>query len=159
LVGLYLNDGTGSKMSYYLRYRARVDSTYCYEGVQGLAGSARLSSVAPDDASELPPYITGGGTYGTEPGNQLVRIRLYAPVGGSISDVELNSRPVDDLTVVLQDDDRPVTTINLELAPGQMVDLTWHMRSGADQPGPVRMSVTPGVEAGTSSSTSVSSCA
>lgn len=156
-VGVYLNDVTGSKMSYFLRYRASVDSTYCSDGVQGLSGLIRLTSTAPEDAASLPRYVTGGGVYGTAPGRQLVFVRLYAPVDGSISDVELNSRPVRGLEVVPQDG-RAVATIVVELGPGDTTDLRWRMKSGPDQTGKVRMSVTPGIAEGDASSTAVSSC-
>ncbi|MBZ5738486.1 DUF4012 domain-containing protein [Nocardioides mangrovi] len=157
-VGVYLNDGTGSKMSYYLRYQVGVDATYCSGGVQGLMGSARLTSTAPKDAASLPHYITGGGRFGTEPGHQQLFVRLYAPVGGSVSAVEINRRPVDDVTAIPQDD-RLVVTVPVELAPGETVDLTWQMRSGAEQTGAVRVSVTPGIAPRDTSSTAPSACA
>lgn len=156
-VGVYLNDTTGSKMSYYLRYRADVDSTYCTGGVQGLSGSAHFDSRAPADAASLPNYITGGGVHGTSRGDQLVSVRLVGPVDGSIDGVQLNSRPVHGLEVVV-DDHRPVVTVVVELGPGEMADLAWQMKTGALQDGPVRVSVTPGIEPKDTSSTVVSSC-
>ncbi|WP_395690760.1 DUF4012 domain-containing protein [Nocardioides sp.] len=157
-VGVYLNDATGSKMSYYLRYGARLDANYCTDEVQALSGSMRLSSTAPPNAARLPRYVTGGGAYGTEPGNQLVLVRLYGPVGGSISDVQLRGRPMEGITVVPQDG-RPVATVPVELSPGDTVDLTWQMQSGAGQVGDAQLTVTPGISPGLSSWSSVSACA
>ena len=158
-VGVFLNDATASKMSYYLRYDAALDATYCTAGVQGLAGTMHLSSTAPKDAADLPTYVTGTGEYGTEQGHELLLIRLYGPVGGAISDVAINSRPVHGFNVVDQDG-RPVGTVVVELGPGEKVDVTWRMKSGPDQTGRSTLSVTPGVEAGRdSSSSAVSACA
>lgn len=157
-VGVYLNDGTGSKMSYYLRYDAAVDATWCSRGVQGLSGSIRLTSQAPEDARNLPFYVTGGGAYGVKPGDQLVNVRIFGPVDGEISDVQLQSRPLRSLQAVV-DDRRPVVTVPIELAPGETTDLEWRMKSGADQTGTTTVSVTPSIVAGQSSSMSVSACA
>ncbi|MCW2853444.1 MAG: hypothetical protein JWM84_3108, partial [Nocardioides sp.] len=76
-VGFYVNDATGAKMSYFLRYDVQVDATYCTDGVQGLAGTAHLTSAAPETADRLPDYITGAGIYGTKPGSQTVLVNLY----------------------------------------------------------------------------------
>lgn len=157
-VGVYLNDGTGSKMSYYLRYDAKVSATWCSGGVQGLSGTLSLTSQAPKDAARLPSYITGGGAFGTDPGNQLVNVRIYGPVEGEISDVQMDSRPIRDISAVLQDD-RLVATIPVELSPGETADLTWRMKSGPDQTGATSVDVTPSVVPGQSSSTVVSACA
>ena len=65
-VGLYLNDNTGSKMSYYLRNKVSVKGNNGTDGSQTLSGTARLASLAPADGS-LPDSITGGGVYGSPP--------------------------------------------------------------------------------------------
>lgn len=155
-VGVYLNDGTGSKMSYFLRFDAHVRTTFCSDGVQGLSGSLRLESTAPPDAASLPAYITGGGVFGTEPGHQLVFVRLYGPVDGSIADLDLNSERVAARVVPLGG--RPVVTVSIDLAPGEVSDLSWTMRSGRDQTGDVDLTVTPGVDAEGKQSRSISAC-
>jgi hypothetical protein len=157
-VGVSFNDTTGAKMSYYLRTDVRVQATSCANDAQTLSGHARLQSVAPADAgTTLPSYVTGAGTYGIPPGDQLVAVRLYAPVGGTIEAVELNDEAVDDVDATLQDE-RPVTTFYLNLEPQQVVDLTWRMTTGAGQTGPVTVSVTPGIEPKADSSTVTSAC-
>jgi hypothetical protein len=157
-VGVYLNDATGGKMSYYLRYSVTVDSTYCSEGIQRLAAHARLLSDAPDDAAKLPDYITGAGRYGTDPGSQLVLVRLYGPVGGEMSNVELNAEPVRDLEFIDQDG-RPVATITVFLTPRNTVDLTWRMKTGAEQTGETRLTVTPSTASRAGSTVVPTTCA
>jgi hypothetical protein len=156
-VGVYLTDATGAKMSYYLRYDVDVDATYCTDGVQGLSAHARLKSDAPRDAASLPPYLTGGGAYGVKPGNQLVFLRLFGPVGGTVSAVALNGKPITGFPSV-DYDGRKVFTAVVQLRPGQTVDLTWRMKSGADQTGDVQVAVTPSVRPGASSSVEQSAC-
>ena len=83
-VDIGLNDGTGSKMSYYLRYNAEVRARSCSTGkAQSLDGTMSLSqSIPPDEAAQLPDSVTGGGLYEIKPGNQLVFVRIYGPYGG-----------------------------------------------------------------------------
>ncbi|MCW2797040.1 DUF4012 domain-containing protein [Nocardioides sp.] len=155
-VGVYLNDATGAKMSYYLRYDVQVDATYCKDAVQGLTGKMRLLSDAPDDAASLPAYITGAGAYGTEPGSQLVLIRLYGPVGGALSGIQFNAKPISTETV--DQDGRPVATVVASLKPHFTVDLTWRMTTGQGQTGNVAVTTTPSVVAGAASSSAASAC-
>ncbi|MBA8801858.1 hypothetical protein FB382_000149 [Nocardioides ginsengisegetis] len=156
-MGIYLNDGTGAKMSYFLRYRARVESTYCQSGVQGLSGHLVLRSAAPLDAASLPDYVTGGGAFGTPRGSQLVDVALYAPVGGDFGSIQLNGEPVASPSVILLGD-RPVAHLAVELAPEESVDVEWRARTGAGQSGDVAVDVTPSVEARQSSFTAASAC-
>lgn len=157
-VGFYLNDGTASKMSYYLRYDVSVDATYCNRDVQGLTGHATLMSDAPEDVASLPDYVTGGyAGYGGEPGSQLVQVFIYGPVGGEVSALALNGRPLRGPDPIL-DRGRPVLNATLMLDPQQKVDLSWRMKSGAGQAGDARLTVTPGVETGSKSSTVRSAC-
>jgi hypothetical protein len=157
-VGVYLNDTTASKMSYFLRTKVRVDSTSCSSDVQVLDGMARLRSVAPADAGEtLPDYVTGGGATGLEPGSQLVAVRLYAPVEGEIQRVTHNGEVLEDLDIVVHDG-RPVASTFVFLGPQETVDLAWRMRGGPGQIGGAVVSVTPSIEPGNASSVASSSC-
>ncbi|MBB3042244.1 DUF4012 domain-containing protein [Nocardioides soli] len=157
-VGFYLNDGTASKMSYYLRYDVSVDATYCNQGVQGLAGHATLMSDAPEDAASLPDYVTGSyATYGGKPGSQLVQVYIYGPVGGQISALALNGKPLRGPGPIL-DQGRPVLNATLLLDPQEKVDLTWRMKTGANQTGDIRVSVTPRVGSGSTSMPVDSAC-
>ena len=156
-VGVYVNDGTGAKMSYYLRYDVDVAATYCTDGVQGLTAHATFMSEAPEDSSSLPRYLTGGGLFGTKPGDQYILVHLYGPVGGTIRGLTLNGQPQQGTANVV-DQGREVATVPLLLEPQQKVDLTWRMRSGPGQDGDPEVSVTPSVVSGSSSSVVSSEC-
>lgn len=156
-VGVYLSDATGAKMSYFLRYRVSVDATYCTGGTQGLSAHMSLQSDAPDDAATLPPYVTGAGNYGVKPGSQLVFVRIFGPVDGTVTGVALNGRPIRGFAAVL-DGTRKVFTAAVQLRPQERSDLTWRMRSGKGQTGDTKVSVTPSVMADDSSTTTASAC-
>jgi hypothetical protein len=156
-VGVYLTDATGAKMSYYLRYDVDVDATYCTNGVQGLSAHARLASEAPEDAASLPAYLTGDGSYGVKPGDQVVFVRLFGPVDGTVSGVALNGKPITGFPSV-DYDGRKVFTAVVELKPQQKADLTWRMKTGPGQTSDAQVNVTPSVEPGSRSTVVASAC-
>ena len=156
-VSVTVNDTTGAKMSYYLRYDVGASATYCTKGVQGLTGSMRFRSVAPADAGKsLPETVTGGGKYGIEPGNQLDTVRLYGPVGGKIEKITMNGKPVDVFRFHIGD--RPVAMFYVQLEPGQTVDYGWTMTSGKGQTGDSDLWTTPTVASASASGSVASAC-
>ncbi len=157
-VDIGLNDATGSKMSYYLRYWADVSSRDCVDGTQHMNGSLTLNqTISPAEAQKLPDYITGGGVYGTEPGTQLVFVRIYGPYGGELSELRINgSRPAfDDIDSL---GGRPVATLPISLANVKDTLITWSMRSGPGQTGATEIRLTPSVVPGTLNRRIASSC-
>lgn len=143
-VNVTLNDTTGAKMSYYLRFAVGATATSCLGDSQTLAVHARLTSTAPADAANLPGYITGAGTYGVKPGSQIVSVRLFAPVGGKIKQFMINSQsfPADRVAV----EGRAVATAYVTLSPGETVDVEWSLQSGSAQTGRTDLIVTPGLK-------------
>jgi hypothetical protein len=157
-VGVYLNDSTGAKMSYFLRYDATVTATSCAQGVQQLSGHVTLSSTAPADAGRtLPAYVTGGGQFGIDPGNQVVNLQVFGPVDGAVDEIRTNGAK-DEAQEAHTLARRPVRQVWLFLGPGEKADVTWTMTSGKGQSGATRVAVTPSVEAGTQSATLGSAC-
>jgi hypothetical protein len=157
-VDIGLNDATGSKMSYYLRYWAEVRATGCRAGVQELSGSMTVNQrISPADAATLPVSVTGGGNYGTDPGSQLVVVRIYGPSGGAIGQVHLNGKVVGDAEVV-QLDGRPVTTLVVELSNRDDVVINWTMKSADGQTGDPRLGLTPSIVPGSNDATVTTAC-
>jgi hypothetical protein len=147
-VDVTLSDLTGSKMSYYLRYNARVEAVACRDGVQRLTGSATISQViSPGAAAQLPASVTGGGRLGTEPGAQYVMVRVYGPYGGTVDDVRLNGRAVRGLAVT-EIAGRPVVNVDVLLSSRRDLILTWTSDSGAGQTGVGDLRMTPSVVPG-----------
>lgn len=78
-VGVYFNDGTGSKMDYYLH--PLVETAWC--GTDTASVHVELRSDAPDPTS-LPTYVTGGGEYGVPVGDALTGVYVYLPPGAEL---------------------------------------------------------------------------
>jgi len=86
VIGLYFNDGSQSKIGYYLSADVSATTTQCLpDGSREVTVDVVLALAAPPDVSNYPPYVAGGQT--TDPGSMRVNVLLYAPTGGRIEDV------------------------------------------------------------------------
>lgn len=81
--GVYLNDGTGSKMDYFLDATAEIDFDASDPTRAELV--LRLTNDAPADVASLPAGVTGGGNYGVPPGIIRTVVYLYLPQGSVAS--------------------------------------------------------------------------
>lgn len=116
--GVYLNDGTGSKMDFYLH--PVIETARCTPDTASL--HVQLRSDAPDPA-ELPVYVTGGGEYGVPPGDALTGVYVYLP-----PDVEILDRRTSGDGVSLGfaggvHDGQEVVKWSVQLAPGETAAL------------------------------------
>lgn len=141
-IDIALNDATGAKMQYFLRYDVDVAAT-CDDGRQQYAATAVLKSTAPKDAKKLPVYVTGGDIFGTEAGSQLFVFDIYAPHGGELGRVSADGTPLDYVSAAHAG--RRAASVPILLAPGQTTTLTWTMSAAPDQGGNTSVNVTPGV--------------
>jgi hypothetical protein len=143
-VGVYLNDATGSKMSYYLRSAVQLKSESCAAGRQQLEGVADFSYAQKSPAvDELNGFVTGPGTFGTPKGEQLVIVRIYGPKGGELSGLRVAGRP--GIVAAVNDRGRPVTTAVVQLRRGETVRVSWRVRTGSNQDRATRLTTTPGM--------------
>ena len=142
-VDVALNDATGAKMQYFLRYDTAV-AARCESGVQGYDATMHLSSDTPPQVRSLPDYVTGGNVFGTEVGSQLFVVDVYAPEGGQLGRVSADGVKLDYVTAT-SPMGRPTASVPILLTPGQSVTLTWSMKAGPDQNGDTELFVTAGV--------------
>jgi len=141
-IDIALNDATGAKMQYFLRYHVDVAAT-CDDGRQQYAATAVLESTAPKDARKLPDYVTGGDVFGTEPASQLFVFDIYAPRKGELGRVSADGTPLDYVTATHAG--RRAASVPILLTPGQTTTVTWTMSAAPDQGGTTSVNVTPGV--------------
>jgi hypothetical protein len=131
--GVYLNDGTGSKMSYYVRPDVSITWGACGSartvGQRDISLSIKLTSNAPSDAAtSLPWYITGGGVHGTPPGIAKVIPNVYLPEG-----FELVSAQASDGGTFTEAEyqGRRVLTFGTDLSPGASTTFTVNVRGSS----------------------------
>ncbi len=155
-VGVYLNDGGGGKMEYYLRQSATATATSCTDnGTQHLQFSATFRSAATPAVAGYPIWVTGTGAI-TKPGVMLMSLFVYGPWHGSITSLSVNGRPVT-VTGNLHDGHQ-VGILPVQLRPGQSMTVTGTMVSGPRQPGDVHVTSTPGMETEPDPATFPSAC-
>lgn len=117
--GVYLNDGTGSKMDYYLDKTVSVGSSVCRkDGRPTSVVEVTLKNTAPADAAtSLPSYVTGGGQFGTEPGKIKTLVAVYAPANAIYLGASQDGKGAALQTAV--DGKHPVAQLRTLLAPGE----------------------------------------
>ena len=84
-VGVFLNDGTGAKLDYYLHETVAVTSAAsCPAGRIAFHVLVTLTSSVPANTKGLPAYVTGEPRSGVSLGTMGTQVVVAAPVGGSI---------------------------------------------------------------------------
>jgi hypothetical protein len=117
--GVYLNDGTASKMDYYLDKSVSVGSSVCrQDGRPTSVVEVTLKNTAPADAAtSLPRYVTGGGEYGTPPGKIKTLVAVYAPENAIYLGSTQDGKQVGVQTAT--DGGHPVAQLQTLLGPGE----------------------------------------
>lgn len=155
VVGMYLSDGTGAKMQYYLRYSGQVTSSSCRSGRQAISATMTLRSVAPPDIVKAAPSVVGIGNH-TPLGNMRMVLRVLGPWGGRIVGATAGAQRLD--LTRLQISGRPATTLALVLRPGEMIRLRFDVVGRRGQTADPSLEMTPGIERRGYDSTATSSC-
>jgi hypothetical protein len=142
-VGVYFNDGTGSKMDYYLGTSVAAGSAICRaDRKPSTVVSITLTNRAPADAAtSLPRYVTGDGMSGMSLGSIRTRVAVYGPsdglLAGTISDGASYK------TVSGTDHARPVSVFTVELPPGGSQTVTVQFLSEKQKQAGVAVQMTP----------------
>lgn len=124
--GVFLNDGTGSKMDYFMTADVTVGWQSCTVSAAGTASGeatldVTLTNNAPADAASLPDYVTGGGSFGIPEGSAKTVTYLYLPEGFELAN---SSNSTDSGFGGGFHDGRQVLTFTSTLAPGESASAT-----------------------------------
>jgi hypothetical protein len=115
VVGVFLNDGTGAKLGYYLTHDASLEVTGCRtDGRRELRLRVTLGSTAPPTG--LPAYVLGIGLAG-DPYTVRTNVAVYSPAGGAVVDTRLDGAVVP--TGAGRERRRGVAVVTVDLRPGQ----------------------------------------
>jgi hypothetical protein len=114
-LGVFVNDGTGSKMSYYLKRSIALTNVCRDDGWRGERLEVSMASTAPDHG--LSVSVTGPGTYGAPKYTTRTVLYLVGPLDSGIVTVHVNgvARPVNTQYV----GNRPVASVQVDLRPGE----------------------------------------
>jgi len=156
--GVFLNDGTGSKMDYY----QTVDTTVAWAScavdaagtVRGVAAlDVTISNDAPADAANLPAYVTASGWHGVPAGSIRTVGYIYAPEGFDLVGAELSNGGGFSGGM---HEGRRVVSFDVVLAPGESVTATISAASTSPTGQRLVAQVTPTVNANVT--TPISTC-
>jgi hypothetical protein len=125
-VGVFLNDGTGAKLSYYLTSSAELSATSCRpDGSKKLHLRVTLGSTAP--SSGLSKSVTGLALAG-DPYTIRTNVSIYSPTGGTVMDERLDgARPP---VKAGSERRRWVSIVTVDLKPGQSRTLEADLLTG-----------------------------
>ena len=146
-VGVFLNDGTMSKLGYYLSNEAHVATGACRpDGRRQLQVRVIMHYDAP--TAGLPSYVLGTSV-DRQHYTLKTNVMVFAPLGGGI----VSSAERDGTSVGIargEDLSREVGTVTVEMAPGTTTELNFNVISptgSAATPGDLvpRLALTPGV--------------
>lgn len=156
-IGVFLNDGTGAKLDYYLTNSAKVTPGACRsDGRRELKVSVRMTYAPP--ASGLPEYVFGVGNEKYELRTNLL---FFAPVGGGVVAMSQNGAPVGFGRG--EDHGREVGQARVTIHPGSSAALDVTVlgpapATGSTGPVTPRLILTPGVRPWTTSVASYPEC-
>jgi hypothetical protein len=112
--GVFLNDGSGAKLDYYLTHSATLAVGDCMEdGTVELRLKVTLGSKAP--SSGLPASVLGLGLSG-DPYTVRTNLMVFSPSGGGLVDTSVDGAAVEIGTGVERD--RTVGVVTVDLPPG-----------------------------------------
>jgi hypothetical protein len=117
-IGVFLNDGTGAKLDYYLHEDVAVTSAAsCPAGRIGLHVLVTVRSTVPANAKGLPAYVTGDPAAGVPLGTMATQVVVSAPLGGSIESVTIGG--VRSSIGTGTESGRSVGVVFVDLKPGE----------------------------------------
>ena len=126
VVGVFLNDGTGAKLDYYLRQSVRLTAGRCHaDHRRELRVLVTLRSDAP--ASGLPRYVLGLGLGGS-PGTIRTNVLVFSPTGGAIVAARVDGAAMPIGTGIERG--RAVGVVPVDLRPGTSVTVDLTVLSG-----------------------------
>lgn len=116
--GVYFNDGTGAKMDYFVKRTVQLVKECPADGYeQATIRVTSTNTAAPNAATSLPPYVTGGGAFGVKPGAVQTNIVVYGPVQANVESVSVDGQKTPFAPYFHSN--RPVGMIAQQLAPGE----------------------------------------
>jgi hypothetical protein len=115
IVGVFLNDGSGAKLDYYLTHDAEVQVGKCRaDGRRELRLHMTLGSTAP--TSGLPEYVLGLHLAG-DPYTVRTNVTVFSPAGGAVLNAAVDGSTVPVGSGVERR--RHVAIVTVDLKPGQ----------------------------------------
>ena len=147
MLGVYLSDDTYSKISWYAQCYTVVgdgvkneDGTTTYDVTTTLA-----NTITPEEASSAPLYIYGGNGAKRDRSDMLDFVYLFAPAGGSISDLMVSENALNTDFGVANEvlSGLQVLRFRTHLLAGETATITYRVTVSAEAAEPLAVRTTP----------------
>ena len=124
-LGLFINDGSGSKIGYYIDADAHVANHMCPDGsLHGQTVTLTLTHTFSGDVADLPWYVSGGGVYVPD-GEFHANLLLYPPAGEGVTKYSVDGAPGQ--LAPKTHDGRAMSTARITLVPGQTLVVSYEL--------------------------------
>lgn len=144
VVGVYIDDNTWSKMSWYLSVNSEIsEAVENADGTKSYAVTVRFrNNITAEEAERAPKYITGYNPDKTSTGSMIFGANFYAPAGGSITDLSVSTgEPYAESSYGSLQTFRYVQQIQLQ--PQQESVVTFNVTTPAEAESGLRVRTTP----------------
>jgi len=124
--GVFLNDGSGSKIGYYIDTEVTSQIRRCEASDQVIDGvvTATITHSFDGSVEELPAYVSGGGVY-VSPGRFEANLLMYPPAGMNVRNLTADGERANMQSV--RHGSRVATSTRIGVDPGQSVTLTYDL--------------------------------
>ena len=146
-VGVFINEHSASKMSYYLKSAVELSSTQCQSpAIPVFTAVVSLhSDITPAAEKLLPAYVRS--QFYKKPVKTETLVYVYGPPGSTYSGFSYDGRGLGGKLVMASTDlGRPVALVSIDLTAGQVSSFTVHFTGGATKYGPLAARVTPMIQ-------------
>lgn len=141
--GVYLADGTGSKMDYYLHTSVALGSLDCPSvGPLYVVQVTLKNGLTPQQLASLPRYVSGADVYGVPVGTMRTQVTSYGSPGvefGNAFDADGTAEPVK----FVKDQGRSVAQFVVDLKPGASKTVRFVYNPKKGKGGKIAADVTP----------------
>lgn len=144
-LGVYLNDATWSKIDWYASCYTKIG-----EGVKNADGTTSyqvsttlVNTLTPETAASAPRYVTGVNPNKRDVSEMLTYVYLFAPAGGSLSDVTVEGSGSCGAFTNATGYGLPMSYALTSLLAGESVTLTYTVTTSAEATSPLTLRTTP----------------
>ncbi|WP_062387935.1 DUF4012 domain-containing protein [Demequina iriomotensis] len=143
-VGVFVNDGSESKIGYYVDVETTLTNRMCTDGsLAGQTVDVTLTHTFDGDVSALPWYVSGGGNKVPE-GEFAGNVLVFPAVGTGVTNLTVDGGTSGLAPEIL--DGRAMSEVWVELAPGQTRTLSYEVDALASGLLASDLVVTPGAK-------------
>ncbi|WP_296667996.1 DUF4012 domain-containing protein [Demequina sp.] len=141
-LGIFSNDGSGSKIGYYVDTAVEITDHFCADGsLEGQTVALTLTHSYEGDVADLPDYVAVGGGF-VPPGEFQTNVLVYPPVGVGIEALTVDGE--EGLFAADSHHGRGVAQLRVTLDPGQSTLLEWDLVADSYLRTPPDLVLTPG---------------